>query len=239
MASLLDADGTVRHRVIASLNKLKTLRPEFPIDRAVVELLLAAEIAGHYRSYQVLGPLQSRLKDDDAVLEAMRQSMEQELERIFRLMALLFAQPGLHDAYVGVRSSNPAVRANALEFLDNILPPALRHVLVPLLDSLVTVGERIALADRLVGAPLENAQQAVATLLASEDPWLRSSAIGAIGTLQLQGLAPELEKYESSPDPVVRGSVAAARRQLEADRHAPLEPVMPAPADLDLGVGAG
>jgi AAA family ATP:ADP antiporter len=204
-----------------------------------VELLLAAEIAGHYRSYQVLGPLHSRIKDDDPVLEALRQSMEQELERIFRLMALLFSQPGLHDAYVGVRSSNPGVRANALEFLDNVLPPALRHVLVPLLDSQVTVGERIALADRLVGAPLENAQQAVATLLASEDPWLRSCAIQAVGTLQLRALAPELKKFEASDDPVLRSSAAAARRQLEGDPRALLEPGMPAPADLDLGVGAG
>ena len=81
--------------------------------------------------------------------------MEQELERIFRLMALLLPQAGLHDAYVGVRSSNATVRANALEFLDNVLKPELRHVLVPLLDAQVTVEERIEIANRLVGAPLE------------------------------------------------------------------------------------
>ena len=112
--------------------------------------------------------------------------MEQELERIFRLMALLLPQAGLHDAYVGVRSSNPTVRANALEFLDNVLKPELRHVLVPLLDAQVTVEERIEIANRLVGAPLETPHQAVATLLASEDPWLRSCAIQAVGTLQAQ-----------------------------------------------------
>ena len=151
VASLLESDGTVRHRVIASLNKLRAVRPDIRIDPSVVELLLAAEIAGHYRSYQVLGPLREQLKDDDPVLEALRHSMEQELERIFRLMALLLPQAGLHDAYVGVRSSNPTVRANALEFLDNVLKPELRHVLVPLLDSQVTVEERIELANRLVG----------------------------------------------------------------------------------------
>jgi len=239
VASLLESDGTVRHRIIASLNKLKTVRPDIRIDPGIVELLLAAEIAGHYRSYQVLGPLQTPLKDDAPVLEALRHSMEQELERIFRLMALLFPQAGLHDAYVGVRSSNPGVRANALEFLDNVLEPALRHVLVPLLDSQVTIEERIELANRLVGAPLENAQQAVATLLASDDPWLRSCAIQAVGTLQLRALAPELKKYETSGDPLVRQSVAAARVQLAGDSRGLLEPQLPAPVDLDVGVGAG
>jgi len=165
--------------------------------------------------------------------------MEQELERIFRLMALLLPQAGLHDAYVGVRSSNPTVRANALEFLDNVLKPELRQVLVPLLDSHVTVQERIDLANRLVGAPLETSDQAVATLLASDDPWLRSCAIQAVGTLQLRSLAPELKRYEDAADPLVREAVVAARARLAGDARALLEPQHPAPADLDVGVGAG
>jgi ATP:ADP antiporter, AAA family len=239
VSSLLESDGTVRHRVIASLNKLRAVRPDIRIDPSVLELLLAAEIAGHYRSYQVLGPLEAQLKREDAVIDALRHSMEQELERIFRLMALLLPQAGLHDAYVGVRSSNPTVRANALEFLDNVLKPELRQVLVPLLDSHVTVQERIALANRLVGAPLETSDQAVATLLASDDPWLRSCAIQAVGTLQLRSLAPELKRYEDAADPLVREAVVAARARLAGDARALLEPQHPAPADLDVGVGAG
>jgi AAA family ATP:ADP antiporter len=239
VSSLLESDGTVRHRVIASLNKLRAVRPDIRIDPSVLELLLAAEIAGHYRSYQVLGPLEAQLKRQDAVIDALRHSMEQELERIFRLMALLLPQAGLHDAYVGVRSSNPTVRANALEFLDNVLKPELRQVLVPLLDSHVTVPERIALANRLVGAPLETSDQAIATLLASDDPWLRSCAIQAVGTLQLRSLAPELKRYEDAADPLVREAVVAARARLAGDARALLEPQHPAPADLDVGVGAG
>jgi len=239
VSSLLESDGTVRHRVIASLNKLRAVRPDIRIDPSVLELLLAAEIAGHYRSYQVLGPLEVQFKRQDAVIDALRHSMEQELERIFRLMALLLPQAGLHDAYVGVRSSNPTVRANALEFLDNVLKPELRQVLVPLLDSHVTVQERIDLANRLVGAPLETSDQAVATLLASDDPWLRSCAIQAVGTLQLRSLAPELKRYEDAADPLVREAVVEARARLAGDARALLEPQHPAPADLDVGVGAG
>jgi AAA family ATP:ADP antiporter len=239
VASLLESDGTIRHRIIASLNKLRSVRPDIRIDPTVVELLLAAEIAGHYRSYQVLGPLRGKLKEGDPIIQAVRHSMEQELERIFRLMALLLPQTGLHDAYVGVRSSNVAIRANALEFLDNVLKPELRHVLVPVLDAHVTVDERIEIANRLVGAPLETPDQAVATLLDSEDPWLRSCAIQAVGTLRLDALVPQLKKYETASDPVVREAVIAARTRLAGDSRRLLEPQHPAPPDLDLGVGAG
>ncbi len=235
--ALLESDVTLRHRVVASLNKLRSRHPEIDIDPHIIELLLAAEIAGHYRSYQILGPLRAQLQDDDPILEALRHSMEQEIERIFRVMALLLPEQGLHDAYVGLRSSNPVIRANALEFLDNVLKPELRQVLVPLLDSQVSIEERIAIANRLVGAPLDSPEQAIATLLGSEDSWMRSCAVYAVGALQLHALASELRRFEHSNDPMVRESVSAARRRLagetEVTEHAP------APPDLDVGVGAG
>jgi AAA family ATP:ADP antiporter len=236
--SLLHADVTLRHRVVASLNKLRVLHPEVTIESHTIELLLAAEIAGHYRSYQVLGPLVQQLKDDDPVLQAMRASMEQELERIFRLMALLYPQTGLHDAYIGVRAASPIVHGNALEFLDNVLKPELRQVLVPVLDSHVSMTERIALADRLVGAPVQTSEEAVATLLASEDTWLRSCAVYAVGALQLHGLEDEIRRFESSEDPVLVASVRTARRRLAGEMVPPTSQE-PAPADMGIGVGVG
>lgn len=235
---LLQADGTLRHRIISSLNKLKVLHPDVRVDPAVIEVLLAAEIAGHYRSYQLIGPLQRRLKEDDAVLQAMRHAMEQELERIFRLMALIFPATGLHDAYVGVRSANPIVRANALEFLESTLKPELRQVLVPLLDSQVTTDERVALANRFVGAPLETPEQAVETMLGSEDSWMRSCGVYAVGALRLYGLEGVLNRFEESSDLVLKEAVRSARERL-AGVPASAEPQEPAPADIDMGVGAG
>jgi AAA family ATP:ADP antiporter len=239
VSSLLHADTTLRHRVIASLNKLRALHPDVHIEAGTIEVLLAAEIAGHYRSYQVLGPLQGQLKDSDPVLLALSHAMEQELERIFRLMAILYAQDGLHDAYVGLRAANPIVRANALEFLDNVLKPELRQLLVPLLDAQVPIPDRIALANRLVGAPVETTEAALGTLLASEDSWLRSCAVYAVGTLQLRGLEDELIRFEVSDDPVLKESVRVARRRLAGQMEVPASTQEPAPPDLDMGVGAG
>lgn len=176
--ALLEGDATLRYRVIAALNKLKQLHPEVQIDRAIVELLLAAEIAGHYRSHQVLGAVRHTLPGKDPMLVAIRQSMEAELERIFRLMSLLFPEAELKDAYVGLRSDNPIIRANALEFLDNVLSPQLRQLLVPVLDPQITLDDRIALADRLVGAPVTNAHDGLSALLT--EPSLRDIAQQAL-----------------------------------------------------------
>jgi len=105
---------------------------------------------------------------------------------------------------------------------------------VPLLDSQVSVEERIAIADRLVGAPLETTEQAVGTLLASDDPWLRSCAVYAVGVLQLRNLEPELHKFESAADPALRDSVQAALQRLSGEPDPTQAPV---PAGMASGVG--
>ena len=231
---LLQSDVTLRHRMIASLNKLHDAHPEVRIDDQLVEVVLAAEIAGHYRSYQVLGPLREQFKDDEQALAGIRQSMDQELERMFRLMALLVPGPGLHDAYVGVRSTNATVRDNALEFLDNVLKPGLRRLLIPLLDSHVTVDERIQIANQLVGAPLETAEQAITTLLASEDSYLRSCGAYAIGALRLHNLEGDLQKLADVPDPALRESVQIALNRLAGEPETAPSPV---PGGMETGVG--
>ena len=153
---------------------------------------------------------------------------------MFRLMALLVPGPGLHDAYVGVRSGNPTIRENALEFLDNVLKPDLRRLLLPLIDSHVTIEERITIANQLVGAPLETAEQSVTTLLASEDPWLRSCGAYAVGALRLHHLEEDLQKLADIPDPTIRENVQVALSRLSGEPETTPASV---PTGMESGVG--
>ena len=187
--ALLEGDATVRYRVIASLNKLKRLHPEVVIDRSLVELLLAAEIAGHYRSHQILGALRHSLMADDPMFAAMNRSMAHERERIFRLLSLLLPDVDLQDAYVGLESMQATIRANSLEFLDNVLSPQLRQVLVPVLDPQTSLEERIAIADRLVGAPVNSAEAGIASLLT--DTALHEVATEALHRVTMDADVPE------------------------------------------------
>ena len=59
MENLLESDTTLRFRTISALNKLQRLHPEIEADTQMLETVLAAEILGHYRSYQILDKLGS------------------------------------------------------------------------------------------------------------------------------------------------------------------------------------
>jgi hypothetical protein len=142
--NVIQGDNLLRYRIISALNKLLDLHKDFELDSDSIETVLIAEIMGYYRSCQLL----DRAKGDKSEL---KEFMKQDLERIFRLMKLLWPEHALQNAYLGLQSRDPATHANALEYLDNTLKPQLRNLLVPLIDSDVSNGERARLADRLLG----------------------------------------------------------------------------------------
>jgi len=143
--NLVQGDAELRSKIISCLNKLSEDLGNLRLDRQVIESAMIAETMGHYRSYQILAS-----KNGEAD-EVTKQSMSEELERIFRLMKLLFPSLDLQNAYLGIQSSDPVTHANALEFLDNTLTAQLRTRLVPLIDSEISFEERVRLADRFLG----------------------------------------------------------------------------------------
>ncbi len=211
-ANLLESDAVLRYEVICALNKLVRRHPQLEVDTQMAETVLAAELLGHYRSYQILDKLGPGA--DESLLRALKENLNREQERIFRLLSLLYRNQDLHSAYYGLQSKNPTVHDNALEFLDNILKPELRQLLVPLVDGQVTVAQRAALAARLVRANVSTTEEAVTALVCSDDSWLTACGAYAIGTLGLQSLEPYLNQCLARPDPLLRQAALEAKRRL-------------------------
>ena len=228
---LLVGDVVLRYRMITALARLQRQRPGTPVDRQAVEVVLAAEIVGHYRSYQILGTISDALAEDETMTGGLEQSIRQERARIFGLLGLLTGSTDVEVAYDALGDESAAVRANALELLDNVLSPDLRRLVLPLVDPQVSFGERVAIANRLVGARVQTREEAVQALIASDDPWLRSCGVWAVGALHLDALAGELDRLAAAGDPLMRETVRAARERLGA------EPVVVAPVPEE-SVGA-
>jgi AAA family ATP:ADP antiporter len=216
--SVLDRDVILRYHTITALNKLGQQHPERSTDRKLIESVLAAEIMGHYRSYQVLGTLGASLEDDaNPIAHGLRESIEKEAERIFRLLKILYPQYDMHSAYVGLQSNDPVVHDNAVEFLDSVLPPEVRAVVIPLFDREVPVAARIEAANRMLGASLGDREEAIEVMALSQDPWLRSCAAYAMGEMRLTRFAATLDEWAKDSEPLLRATAIDAREKL---RHA-------------------
>ena len=217
--SVLDRDVVLRYHTIAAINRLGQAHPDRSTDRKLIETVLAAEIMGHYRSYQVLGTLEGSMGDPSNPIEhGLRESMEKETERIFRLLKILYPQYDLHSAYVGMQSADPVVHDNAVEFMDSVLPPEVRMLIIPLFDRNVPVRDRIHHANRLLGSTVGDREEAIEVMALSEDPWLRACAAYAIGEMRLTRFAEKLDDWSrDDADPLLRATAVDAREKL---RHA-------------------
>jgi HEAT repeat protein len=212
---LLDADGRLRLRIVSALNALHHLHPELKGDAEILEMLLAAEILGHYRSYQILERLETMLQSDESLAGTLSESMELEVERIFRVLDALYPFDNFSSAYIGLQSKSRIVRDNTLEFLDNVLKTPFRKMLVPLLDSKVSIAERATIANRLVPARIENSEQAIAALVSCNDPCSRSCGAYAVGIFGLKSLEHELNRCLDHQDPLLRETARQAKLRLQ------------------------
>lgn len=213
--NLTERDTRIRFRIITALNKLGQLYPHRRADTAAIESVLRAEIHGLYRSYQVLGALQRHAAAPDAVEHALRDGIAHETERIFRLLKLLYPSADMHSAYVGLQSDNIVVHDNALEFVETVLSPILRELLIPLLDSDITIDARVQVADHVTGLPIKTAEDAIRVLIVSDDAWLRSCAAYLIGDLGVTRLAPKLDEWLEDSNPLLRETAREALAKMK------------------------
>ena len=117
-----------RFVVLKALGKLRSRYAGLDFDREIVSAEIATE-AGRYFQLSQLGDLLPEQGDAARLLgRVVAETRNLRLESVFRLLGLLYPLRDVLNAYHGVMSGRRVPRANAQEFLDNLLagrpPPA-------------------------------------------------------------------------------------------------------------------
>ena len=187
----------MRYEVLKGLGKLRSGFPGLVFDREIISREICIE-AGRFIQLARVGTL---LPDQgpagQLLMRAIGETQQLRLESVFRLLGLLYPAKDLLNAYHGVMSGRRVLRANAQEFLDNLLVGNHRQLVLTLIDeqpaneawreSLEGLGEEF-------GEPIRNSAEAVAFLGSSCDPWLAACAIFAGGEAENDSAMPHLTR---------------------------------------------
>jgi len=160
-------DFPLDFEVLKGLNKLHAAFPQIRLDtvRVVDAIHTEREIYDHLWNVQTWLKLNAtRDPVPDLLMRAVAERMEQRLERIFRLVGLLYPPHDIHAVYYNCQVK-PALRASAIEFLDNLLDASLKQIVIPLLEE-----------ERREAAQLMPRKAVFEILLAGRDPWLKTIA---------------------------------------------------------------
>lgn len=147
---LAHEDQGVRQEAISALNKLKENYPEFK----VIRINTMDEIRKEVRLYHdTLSILYAQLLAIDRaeelgmdenepvhktrinLIELLESKMDNDLENIFHLLGLHYAFHEMPEVYKVLRSDMRETRADALEFLENLMDPRIKKELMPIIEA--------------------------------------------------------------------------------------------------------
>jgi len=147
----------------------------------------------------------------DRLLEtALRERIEQSMNRVFRRLALIYSPQNMAAAYQGITSTQARSRANAIEYLENALAVEHRGLVLPLVEDRGEA-DRLRLADSRYGIRPGGEEHTLEQILTSEDPWLRACALYVAGSRKQSSLLPLVESNLSTLNALVRETASWAR----------------------------
>ncbi len=211
-------DVVLRHDAVKSLVRLRMRNPELDFPGPQLRRLIAEEIANYRRIVQVSRVFRQQFRSqaggEPSTMALLRVLMEEAVEQVFRLLMLLYRADDIHLVYEQMRAPDPYLRTDAIELLDNLVDPEIRHTLMPILDE-----------DRFLGMledePMSAQEPATAYRVLQEaiwdhNSWLSVTTLCAVGQLRLNPMRQELERASQHTTPLIS---SAARVALMLSAH--------------------
>ena len=216
LAYLRRAHEAARADVLRALKRIRDRDPDQTVHPDIVDLLLVSALR---RFYQTAAYAESVRTGGHGIAarflaQALRERKDRWLDEAFVLLEILFPQREIRDARYRIRSGQPALRANALEFLDSrLLGSKIRPMLLPAVEELEP--QRVLqTAKELFGVDLAPYPSVLRTLLDAPDAWLQACACHTAAESVQRDCKPRIVQLTRHPDPLVRETAIAASERL-------------------------
>jgi len=207
------AEPPIRTAVLKALSRLRERAPHlrFTPDRITDEI--RHEARSYYQLFATLEQFRRSRPGGPAVdllVRTLESRLYQTLDRLFRLLGLRYPPGPIYAAYLAVVHRRGEELSSAIEFLDSVLDPRLKSMLLPLVDGspyLLEVGRDV------FGIEIPNLESAIRHQIGLGDPWLVACAVAAAAELRLTGLRADIAAVAEHADevaaPVARQAAAA------------------------------
>ncbi len=212
---------------LEALRALNTIQHNFPhlkikkediVNHIIDEATLYKEILGVLYLQNQMLPVEEPPEVHEArekLIELLERRLDGTLERIFRLLGLRYPPEDVIPVYEGIRSVNPDVRMNSVEFLDNVLEPTLKKTLVPIVETASFESLSVeAIHNLKVKVPDE--ARCLALLLEGRDPKLKMAVFKLITLLKKKEYIALVEPFTRSPYQKIRERAIEVVRDLSA-----------------------
>ena len=207
-------DPILRFATLRAQNRIRVRSPHIVFPRQAVHRALSAEVETflrmhlHLQVWEREPPSRAR----KLILMTLLERRDNAFERIFRRLGLLYPA---QDIFLGYRAlSDPArrTRAQAIEYLDSVLLPEDRRLLVPILDD---PDRRALFAESLYRLRRHTRESSLDELVRGGDVWLQACALYVIGATRTTPLVDAVRDTLDGDSALVRETAAWSLKRLE------------------------
>jgi AAA family ATP:ADP antiporter len=167
-------DPQLRYRVVKALNRLHETDPGLIRGRSTMTDRIYLQTRAYYERLSICQAL-ARGDSRSLVLLATRERLKQDVEIIFRLLALDHPRKEIFFAYNALEGKRADRRTAAIEFLDNVLNQKLKSIILPMLEESSTEA-LVARSEQLFGIKMIRREDALRLLASRSDSWLKACA---------------------------------------------------------------
>jgi AAA family ATP:ADP antiporter len=222
-------DLDLRYQVIRALNRLSLEYPELRFDHQYVKARITEEIGLFQTTFRIwlelkgasVGAVSAGRSTDEEnrvqkvrslLVRALEERLDNILERIFRLLGLKYSPKDMLNAYFGLISDKDYLRANAIEFLDNILETSLKRTLIPLVES--SRSDLQKYEGKSFQPDIAGEEESLEIILRGDDNWLKACAMHLAAALGLTKFIDSIQPLTNSPDPLMRETAVVCLKKL-------------------------
>jgi AAA family ATP:ADP antiporter len=221
-----DPDYQLRQKATRSLNKAKVKYPHLDFHKKEVAQrileegklylntlsVMHAQIIKAYKkgdsSRGLKGEIREQKRKD--LIDLLEKRLDRDLQRIFGLLGLKYPPGDIHQAYEGIQSDKPEQRINAIEYLDNLLEPDLKRVLIPIVETTV-LDDFSEESLRSLSMDIPSEKECFEMLLAGYDRRIKLTVLNLIEQLDEEKYIPVVRTHTDGTDDDIQ---AEAKRVL-------------------------
>lgn len=215
IATLDTKDIELRTNVARAAARIRERIPHLKIDEQALNRVIRAQMKTAYQVLNVL--LDLGLPADHLLAEALTARHRRHLALAFRLFEIRYPARTIQLVHANLDSENRAIRANALEVVDNVLHKDEARWLLPLLED-IGLEQKVDKGRECFSTERRTAAQWLDRLVVDSDPWMITCTLHHVAEHRMGRFIPRLRQHLSATDPLVRETaVVSLRRLLEAD----------------------
>jgi ATP:ADP antiporter, AAA family len=190
---MAEQDGFLRYKAIAAIERHRREHPELRFPGAIIENLVLRETAQYYNYLTLRHNLSRHDAGRGSLLDqALGDKLARTLDRIFRLVGLLYNMEDVAAARSSIEQGAGRRRAAAVEYLDNLLKGVVRKRVLPILED-TPITEKVRVANLVVKSRPRDLDDTLAQLVHDDDPVLAATAIHFVVRCEVWSLADDLE----------------------------------------------